>query len=77
MGLRISALINQKVVRLAIAEAKQIKQGNPEVIASEIYGVICSTLVYKERTEEINIMKLYKEYENKNKYNRYKTKIWK
>ena len=26
MGLRISALINQKVVKLAIAEAKQIKQ---------------------------------------------------
>ena len=45
-------------------EAKQIKKGNPEVIASEIYGLICSTLVYKERTEEINIMKLYKEFEN-------------
>ena len=38
---------------------------NSKVIASEIYGLICSTLVYKLRSEnEINIMNLYKEFEN-------------
>ena len=43
----------------------QIKQGNPKVIASEIYGLICSALVYKTRNNgEIDIMKLYKEFEN-------------
>lgn len=46
-------------------EAGQIKKGNPQVIASEIYGLICSTLVYKIRNDgEIDIMKLYKEFEN-------------
>ena len=43
----------------------QIKSGNPQVIASEIYGLICSSLIYKARSkEEIEIMKLYKEFEN-------------
>jgi len=43
----------------------QIKRGNPEAIASEIYGLICSSLVYKTRKEEkIDMMKLYKEFEN-------------
>ncbi len=43
----------------------QIKQGNPQAIASEIYGLICSSLVYKARSkEEIDIMKLFKEFEN-------------
>ena len=43
----------------------QIKNGNPNIIASEIYGLICSTLVYKTRNNgEIDIMKLYKEFEN-------------
>ena len=46
-------------------EAKQIKNGNPQVIASEIYGLICSSLVYKIRNNnEIDIMKLYKEFES-------------
>ncbi len=46
-------------------EKKQIKEGNPKVIASEIYGLICSTLVYKLRNEkEIDVMTLYKEFEN-------------
>ena len=44
---------------------QEIKQGNPQAIASEIYGLICSSLVYKVRNrEEFNIMKLYKEFEN-------------
>ena len=43
----------------------QIKKGNPQAIASEIYGLICSSLVYKTREEEkTDIMKLYKEFEN-------------
>lgn len=46
-------------------EAGQIKQGNPQAIASEIYGLICSSLVYKTRNEEkIDTMKLFKEFEN-------------
>ena len=43
---------------------KEIKEGNTKVIASEIYGLIGSTLVYKLRNGEIDIMKLYKEFEN-------------
>ncbi len=46
-------------------EAKQIKKGNSQAIASEIYGLICSSLVYKIRKNgQIDIMKLYKEFEN-------------
>ena len=46
-------------------EVGQIKKGNPQAIASEIYGLICSSLVYKTRSEEkIDMMKLYKEFEN-------------
>ena len=43
----------------------EIKKGNAQVIASEIYGLIASSLVYKIRNnKEIDIMKLYKEFEN-------------
>ena len=46
-------------------EKGEIKKGNPQAIASEIYGLICSSLVYKVRSkEEIDIMKLFKEFEN-------------
>ena len=46
-------------------EKGQIKQGNSQAIASEIYGLICSSLVYKLRNNgQIEIMKLYKEFEN-------------
>ncbi len=45
-------------------EVGQIKKGNPQAISSEIYALICSALVYKTRNEEIDIMKLYKEFEN-------------
>ena len=46
-------------------EKGEIKEGNPKAIASEIYGLICSTLVYKKREgENMDIMKLYSEYEN-------------
>ena len=46
-------------------KAGEIKQGNPQAIASEIYGLICSSLVYKIRNKEpIDIMTLFKEFEN-------------
>lgn len=46
-------------------EKGEIKKGNPQAIASEIYGLISSCLVYKVRSEkEIEVMKLYKEFEN-------------
>ena len=46
-------------------ENGEIKKGNPQAIASEIYGLICSTLVYKIRNKEtLDTMKLYKEFEN-------------
>ena len=46
-------------------EKGEIKKGDTRAIASEIYGLICSTLVYKKREgEQMDIMKLYHEYEN-------------
>ena len=54
----------EEIVRQGI-ERKEIKQGNPQIIASEIYGLIASSLVYKIRNDgQIDIMKLYKEFEN-------------
>lgn len=42
----------------------EIKKGNPEAIASEIYGLICSALVYKLRKDEpLDVIKLYHEFE--------------
>ena len=46
-------------------EVGQIKKGNPQAISSEIYALICSSLVYKTRSEEeLDTMKLFKEFEN-------------
>ena len=46
-------------------EVGQIKKGNPQAISSEIYALICSSLVYKTRSEEeFDTMKLFKEFEN-------------
>ena len=54
----------EKTVKEGI-EKGQIKEGNPEAIASEIYGLICSALVYKAKNNgEIEIMKLYREFES-------------
>ncbi len=54
----------EQIVKAGI-EKGEIKQGNPQAIASEIYGLICSSLVYKARSkEEIDIMQLYKEFES-------------
>ena len=54
----------ENIVRQGM-ECGQIKKGDPKAIASEIYGLICSTLVYKMRVkEELDVMKLYYEFEN-------------
>ena len=54
----------EKIVQQGI-EKGEIKKGDTRAIASEIYGLICSTLVYKTRNNgEIYIMKLYKEFED-------------
>lgn len=54
----------EEIVKEGI-EQGQIKQGDPKAIASEIYGLICSSLVYKLRNQEnFDVMKLYKEFEN-------------
>ncbi len=54
----------EKIVEEGIKEG-QIKKGNPKAIASEIYGLIASSLVYKLKNEkEIEVIKLYREYEN-------------
>ena len=54
----------EEIVKEGI-EQGQIKKGDPKAIASEIYGLICSSLVYKLRNQEnFDVMKLYKEFEN-------------
>ena len=42
----------------------EIKKGNAQTIASEIYALIASTLVYKMKSgNEIEVIKLYKEFD--------------
>ena len=54
----------EKIVEEGIKK-KEIKDGDPKAIAAEIYGLICSGLVYKLRKDgEMTIMDLYKEFEN-------------
>ena len=54
----------EKIVQEGI-EKGEIKDGDTRAIASEIYGLICSTLVYKKREgEDMDVMRLYHEYEN-------------
>ena len=54
----------EKIVEAGI-EAGQIKKGNSKAIASEIYGLIASSLVYRlQNKKEIDVIKLYREYEN-------------
>ena len=46
-------------------ETGEIKQGNSKIMASEIYGLIASVLVYKmKNNEKIETLKIYKELEN-------------
>ena len=43
----------------------QIKQGDAKIYASEIYGLIASSLIYKLREKEnFEVLKVYKEFEN-------------
>lgn len=45
-------------------EKEEIIEGDPEVIASEIFGLTCSCLIYKLKTNaEIDIQKIYMECE--------------
>ncbi len=54
----------EEIVKEGI-EKKEVKNGDPKSIASEIYGLICSALVYKVRTKkELDVMGLYKEFES-------------
>lgn len=54
----------EKIVEAGIQNG-EIKKGNPEAIASEIYGLICSSLVYKIRSnKELDVIGLYHEFEN-------------
>ena len=54
----------EKIVQEGI-EKGEIKKGDTRAMAAEIYGLICSTLVYKKREGgNMDIMKLYSEYEN-------------
>ena len=54
----------EEIVKLGIANG-QIKNGDSKIIASEIYGLICSTLVYKMREiEKFNITDMYNVFES-------------
>ena len=54
----------EKIVQEGIQKG-EIKNGDARTIASEIYGLICSTLIYKKiEGVEMDIMKLYHEFEN-------------
>ena len=54
----------EEIVKKGI-EAKQIKKGDSKIYASEIYGLIASSLVYKiKERENFEVMKVYKEFEN-------------
>ena len=53
----------EQIVKEGIKKG-QIKDGDAKIIASEIYGLICSTLVYKMRErEKFDIMSMYTMFE--------------
>ena len=53
----------EEIVKLGISNG-QIQNGDSKIIASEIYGLICSTLVYKMRErEKFNITDMYNVFE--------------
>ena len=54
----------QKIVQEGI-EVGDIVECNAEILASEIFSLTCSTLIYKRKAnlEEIDIKKVYNEYE--------------
>ena len=53
----------EKIVKEGI-EKGEILDGDPEIIASGIFGLTCSSLIYKLKTQkEIEISKVYHEFE--------------
>jgi len=44
-------------------ERGDIKECDSQVLACEIFSLTCSTLIHRRKTEELDIEKLYKEYE--------------
>lgn len=53
----------EKIVSKGI-EKGEIKDGDPKAIAAQIYGLICSGLVYKLRKNgKVTVLDLYKEFE--------------
>ncbi len=54
----------QKIIEQAIPQEDREKK-NTEMIATTVFGVTCSSLIYKmRRNEEIDIQKLYSEFTN-------------
>lgn len=54
----------EQIIKSGI-EKGEIVKGDPEVIASGIFGLTCSCLIYKLKTNEnIDIQKVYMEFEN-------------
>ncbi|MCI8482247.1 MAG: TetR/AcrR family transcriptional regulator [Clostridia bacterium] len=57
-----------KTIEILVEEGMkkgEIMKGDPEVIASGIFGLTCASLVYKMKIkEEIDISKLYKEFDH-------------
>ena len=57
-----------KTIQKVIEEGMQkgeIIQGDSEAMATEIFGLTCSSLIYKLKTKkEIDILKLYNQYGN-------------
>jgi len=54
--------IIEDIIKTGI-EKGEIYNGNPEAIASGIFGFTCSSLIYKLKTEkEINIQEIYNEF---------------
>lgn len=55
--------IIEKIIKIGI-EKGEIIDGDPEIIATEIFGITCSSLVYKLKTDkELDVKKLYIEYD--------------
>ena len=54
----------EDIVKIGIQNG-EIKEGNPKVIASEIYGLISNSIIFKLiEGKEIDIMKLYRDFES-------------
>ena len=53
----------EKIIKEGM-EKEEIIQGDPAVLASGVFGLTCSSLIYKIKAkEEINIKEMYTEFE--------------